>query len=225
MITIYMLTMVIVAYWFEKELTKFPFKINRQIFQEYQQITNGNLFFYDFLKQSSLKYKPLRAIKSLYLLLPFIAFLFQNESVFILIVLAILVYLSFLDFNYYLTDIKYIAIIFISGLIFVTFYQNSAIEENIFSLLFSLIFFASIHLICSFIYKKEMLGIGDSLLIISLSPLFHIEQLLALLLYANLLGIIFASGYFFIKKYKISRLPFIPFISLSTFILFIDKIS
>ncbi|MDP8033497.1 prepilin peptidase [Pasteurella atlantica] len=223
MIFLQLLLMMILPYWFAKEIKKFPFKINQQVFQEYHQLINQKSLFYDFIKHSTLQYKEIKSIKWLYLLFPIILLVFKNEHFIIIFILSILIYLSILDLNYYLTDIKYIIIIFISGMIYLIFYKNMQIDENIFSLLFSIIFFFTLHFISEIILRKELLGMGDSLLIIALSPLFNLEQLLQLLLYASSLGILFASGYFFIKKCKIQCLPFIPFISCAFFILFMMK--
>ncbi len=210
----------ILAYYFEKEFRLFTFKINKQIFQEYNQLINKKSCFYLFLKKSQLKYKATNLTKLFYIFIPIIFILFRNDDICIVMILSVLVYLSFLDSYYFLTDIKYIIFIFISGLVYLLFFQVDLVQENIFSLLFSIILFSSIHLMGNMILKKEVLGLGDSLLIVAISPLFNIEQLMSLLLYASLSGLLFASGYFIIKKYKIQQLPFIPFISLSTFVLF-----
>ncbi|MDP8079748.1 prepilin peptidase [Phocoenobacter skyensis] len=212
------------AYWLEKESKKFPFKINKQVFQEYQSLTNGNTLFYSFLKQSQLQYKEIKWIKLLYITFPLITFVLSEQHFIFTFILAILIYLSLLDYAYYLTDIKYIIAIFISGLIYIIFYQKYLTEQSLFSLFFSVVFCLAISKFGLFFYKKEMLGLGDSLLIIALSPLFTLHQLLQLLLYASLSGLLFVISYFVIKKKIIPRLPFIPFICLSTFILFIDRI-
>lgn len=209
----------ILGYWFEKELRLFPFKINKQVFQEYKELSDTKVHFYAFLKQSKLQYKLVAWCKLLYFLIPFIFIVFKNENIFIIFIFVTLVYLSFLDIQYFLTDIKYIVFIFICSLISLLFFKSYSIQENIFSLLFSLILFSAIHFVSHFI-KKEIWGMGDSLLVIALSPLFNLDQLMRLLVYASFWGLFFTSGYFFIKKCKIQRLPFIPFLCLSAFLLF-----
>ncbi|VEI46254.1 fimbrial leader peptidase [Actinobacillus equuli] len=73
-------------------------------------------------------------------------------------------------------------------------------------------------------WKKEAFGIGDSLVISSISPLFNIDDMLKLILLACVSGCIYYFGYQAIMKRTLVKLPFIPFISFSTFVLIIDKI-
>ena len=84
--------------------------------------------------------------------------------------------------------------------------------------------FIIIQIISYVILKKEGIGMGDYLLFLALSPLFQIEQMLYLILIASLLGIIYYLFYWGITKQKLAKLPFIPFITASTFIVFVDKI-
>ncbi|EQA07506.1 putative membrane protein [Glaesserella parasuis 84-15995] len=46
--------------------------------------------------------------------------------------------------------------------------------------------------------------------------MFTLEEMILLLLYASLFGLVFYALYFLFTKQKLARLPFIPFISLST---------
>jgi len=61
--------------------------------------------------------------------------------------------------------------------------------------------------------------LGDSLLLIALSPLFMLEQMLQLVLIASVLGITYYLAEQRITSQKRQKLPFIPFISVATFII------
>ncbi|MCT8622300.1 prepilin peptidase, partial [Glaesserella parasuis] len=117
---------------------------------------------------------------------------------------------------YYLTDIRYVSIIFVLALWQLLFYHSIELNSHIFSLFITILFFSLFSLLSQLIYKKESLGLGDILLFIALSPLFTFDEMILLLLYASLFGLTFYAIYFLFTKQKLTRLPFIPFISLST---------
>ncbi|KDB44604.1 prepilin peptidase, partial [Glaesserella parasuis] len=96
------------------------------------------------------------------------------------------------------------------------FYHSIELNSHIFSLFITILFFSLFSLLSQLIYKKESLGLGDILLFIALSPLFTLDEMILLLLYASLFGLTFYAIYFLFTKQKLTRLPFIPFISLST---------
>ncbi|QGM80538.1 prepilin peptidase [Otariodibacter oris] len=126
----------------------------------------------------------------------------------------ILIYLSLLDYTYYLTEIKYIAIIFTLSITHILTNNTVNLYENIVCLLFTILFFISFNYIAEWIMQREAMGFGDILLLIALSPLFTIEKIALLLFIASLAGILFYSGYYLFKKEKLVKLPFIPFITI-----------
>ncbi|AUI65372.1 MULTISPECIES: prepilin peptidase [Glaesserella] len=215
------------VYWFKLEIAQFPTKINQQLYQDYASMISPNLpnlSLAEFLAQSQLQAKSSYLINLFFILLPLITFWQHHLSLPIIFILFILSYLSLLDYFYYLTDVQYVAIVFILSLWQLLFYDNVFLYERLFSLFITTLFFLLFHLISQFILKREGLGIGDMLLFIAISPLFSLEKMIELLLFACVFGLLFALGYFLWTKRKIARLPFVPFISLSTLIGIVGKI-
>nr|WP_314740382.1 prepilin peptidase [uncultured Haemophilus sp.] len=201
------LTAICLAWWFKREILLFATRINTQIYSEYHSLVSAKINYAEFEKESYLKVKDSKVAFLFYLFFP--AFLCLNNNTILAIILITLCFLSLIDELYYLTDIRYVAIIF-----FMTLYNG-----NLDTLYITVFFFLFIHLFSSFILKKEGFGLGDSLLLIALSPLFSIENMLLLILIASVLGI----SYYLIEplftQRKREKLPFIPFISLATFII------
>jgi len=161
----------------------------------------------DFEKKSNLKAKQSKLPILFYFIFPLITLL--NQTYLISVVIIILCFLSVLDILYYLTDIRYLAILFL-----LTLYKG-----NLETFYFTVLFFIFIHFFSIFLLKKEGFGLGDSLLLITLSPLFTLDQMLQLVLIASVLGITYCLAERYITSQKRQKLPFIPFISMATFII------
>lgn len=195
------------AFWFKAEIPKFATRINQQIYQEMISINQLKLSEQEFIAQSALKPQQTRWANLFFLLFPIIMYCAENPTIGGIVIL--LCFLSLLDICYYLTDIRYIGLIFLlvlwEGL-------NNFYNET---LLFTSLFCLFIALFSSIIFKKETFGSGDMLLLIALSPLFDVEKMLLLILTACLLGIFYYFAYLWIKEQKLEKLAFIPFISLA----------
>lgn len=135
-------------------------------------------------------------------------------------IVVIILYLSLLDCLYFLTDIRLIVIIFILSLSDVIFFHSYLSELRLLSLFFTVLFFTLFFYLYHWLFRKEGIGSGDMILFCALSPLFSPIEMIYLLLYASLLGCFYSSGYFLLKKCKVHKLPFIPFITVSVLILF-----
>ncbi len=213
--TIYMLKIIIAvcfAWWGRKEIPAFALRINHQIYAEYHSLVEAKENYDLFLQRSCLQPKEMHLSYLFFLLFPSIIILY--DDMIIGGILILLCFLSCLDITYYLTDIRVVALIFLLSL--------SQGEINTLYVLIGL--FIIIQIISLVILKKEGIGMGDYLLFLALAPLFQIEQMLYLILIASLLGIIYYLFYWRITKQKLAKLPFIPFITASTFMVFIDKI-
>lgn len=212
---------IIVAFWFEYELQQFPIKTNRLIYQNMSDLISLDITLEQFISNSKLQNIDKRLKKIFIITLPILSVLINHYPLTIILIIFILIYLSILDILYYLTDSKYVIVIFILTLLHLILFNENNMSPYIISLTFTLIFFTIFIQITQFLFKKEVFGIGDVMILVALSLLFTFEQMLLLLFIASLSGLIFASGYFFIKKERLIKLAFIPFISLSTFILLI----
>ena len=212
---IYMLKIIIAicfAWWGRKEIPAFALRINHQIYAEYHSLIKTEENYDLFQQKSYLQPKEMHFSYLFFLLFPSIIILY--DDVIIGGILILLCFLACLDIAYYLTDIRVVALIFLLSL--------SQGEINTLYVLIGL--FIIIQIISLVILKKEGIGMGDYLLFLALAPLFQIEQMLYLILIASLLGIIYYLFYWGITKQKLAKLPFIPFITASTFIVFVDKI-
>ena len=200
------LTAILLAWWFNREIPSFANRINKQIYDEYHSLVSQKISYADFEQESILKEKKSKYTFLFYLLFPIVGL--SNEPI-LALVLILLCFLSVIDMLYYLTDIKYIAIILL-----LTLYNG-----NIETLYITVFFFIFIHFFSTFILKKEGFGLGDSLLLVALSPLFSLEEMLLLILIASLLGITYYLIEPLFTQRKREKLPFIPFISAATFII------
>lgn len=214
-----LITSLCCAIWFNWELKRFPLKINRLVFQNMESLMPLPFDLAYLLSHSTLQIKYTSARKYLFFVLPIFGLLLNNFSLTFITIGFILIYLSFLDCFYYLTDSKYVALVFILSLINLLFFHSQNQQPYLFSLIFTALFLNLFAIITTFLFKKEAFGMGDVILLIALSPLFTLEQMLLLLFIASLSGLFIASGYFLLKKQKLIKLPFIPFISFSTFIM------
>lgn len=200
------LTAILLAWWFNREIPSFVTRINKQVYDEYHSLVSQKISYTDFEQESILKIKKSKYTFLFYLLFPIIGL--SNEPV-LALVLMVLCFLSLIDMFYYLTDIRYIAFIFL-----LTLYNG-----NVETLYITVFFFIFIHFFSTFILKKEGFGLGDSLLLVALSPLFSLEEMLLLILIASLLGITYYLIEPLFTQRKREKLPFIPFISAATFII------
>ncbi|MFA9487859.1 MULTISPECIES: prepilin peptidase [unclassified Mannheimia] len=195
------------AFWFKAEIPKFATRINQQIYQEVNSINRLGLSERQFIAQSALKPKQTKWANLFFLLFPLI--MYCSESPMLGGIFILLCFLSILDICYYLTDTRYIGIIFLLVL------WESLHSFHNETLLFTILFCLFIALFSVLIFKRETFGSGDMLLLVALSPLFDIEKMLLLILIACLLGIFYYFVYWWIKKQKLEKLAFIPFISLA----------
>ncbi|TLU76024.1 prepilin peptidase [Mannheimia varigena] len=195
------------AFWFKAEIPKFAIRINQQIYQEASSINRLDLTEQQFIASSTLKPQQTKWANLFFLLFPLI--MYSSENPIIGGIFILLCFLSLLDICYYLTDTRYI------GLIFLLVLWESLHYFHNETLLFISLFCLFITLFSSLVFKKETFGTGDMLLLIALSPLFDIEKMLLLILTACLLGIFYYLAYWWIKKQKLEKLAFIPFISLA----------
>lgn len=203
-------------------LRHFAHYVNQQVEQNYLElfkISNDNLVG---LSEKSL---PLW-VGLIYplLLLTFALTTKTTFSHFVLftLILALLIYLSLLDYTYYLTDVRFIFILFILSLAEGLFFNFQFLEERIFSLFITSIFFSLFPLIVQCCLNKEGFGQGDAILLYAIAPLFNLTQMLSLLLCASVTGCIYAFIKQFIFKQKIEKMPFIPFITFSTWLMIIQ---
>lgn len=204
----------LLAVWFHQELVRFPTKINRQVYQDYQTLCATQLNFSDFQAMSNLQQRSSRLEHSFYLLFPLISVYFSEKSLAIVLILIVLCYLAVLDFLYYLTDVNYIALIFLFAINQLLFSENLAIQAHLITLFSTSLFFLLFSGLLHILSPKTLLGSGDILLIIALSPLFLLEEILKVLLCASLSGIFYHLLYRILLGKKLEKLPFIPFITL-----------
>lgn len=214
----------ICAYWFCRELNAFSARLNRQIYDDLNALQQTTMDFAEFCQSSNLKPLQTNCGWLLWLLCPILALIFQPLNLPIQLIALILLYLAILDFHYYLTDSRYLGIIAWLALAELLFFMPENLSEHLLNSLICTAFFLGFSQLTQFIFRKEMLGFGDVLLFIALSPLFNLEQMILLLLFSSLSGLLFAIVYFCKFRQKINRLPFIPFITFSTFLLFIAKL-
>lgn len=203
--------------WFRYEIARFPEKINRQFYADYISLTENRPSFEQFSSQTTLKLKYLHT--GWWLGFPIIGIAVSTYSFNIAAIAFILMYLSLVDKLYYLTDIDYVGIIFIFSLTELLFFSVGNLKEHLFCLLATILFLSAFAKISHMILKREGLGSGDILLLIALSPLWVVEQMLQLLLYASSLGILFYLGSRWLAHTVLPKLPFIPFISIGWLIL------
>ncbi|MBS6009065.1 MAG: prepilin peptidase [Haemophilus parahaemolyticus] len=201
------LTAILFAFWFRREIPLFAKRINQQTYNEFYSLVDFQLDYRDFEKQSNLKAKQSKLSILFFFIFPLVTWLSQDYL--ISVVIIILCFLTVLDILYYLTEIRYLAILFL-----LTLYS-----DNLETFYFTVFFFIFIHFFSIFTFQKEGFGLGDSLLLIALSPLFTLEQMLQLVLIASVLGITYYLVERRITSQKRQKLPFIPFISVATFII------
>ncbi|MEG9488576.1 prepilin peptidase [Mannheimia indoligenes] len=202
-----LLLSILSAFWFKAEIPRFATRINQQIYQEMISINQLKLSEQEFIAQSALKPQQTKWVNLFFLLFPLIMYCSENPTIGVIFIL--LCFLSLLDICYYLTDTRYI------GLIFLLVLWEGLNNFHNETLLFTYLFCLFITLFSSLIFKKETFGSGDMLLLLALSPLFDVEKMLLLILIACLLGIFYYFAYWWIKKQNLEKLAFIPFISLA----------
>lgn len=203
------------AFWFKRELKQFPNKINQQLFQDIRSLVDLPFDVEQYLANSRLTPKQKDHSVLLFILFPISIALFNHHSLFIIAIVILLIYLSLLDYLYYLTDSYYVAMIFFFSLCELLFFQPLLIELHLTTLIFTTLFFALFIPITEKVMKKTALGSGDVILFIALSPLFSLTEILSLLLFSSLFGLCFSGLYWLIKRQKLIKLPFIPFIGLA----------
>ncbi|WGE88437.1 prepilin peptidase [Actinobacillus equuli subsp. haemolyticus] len=204
------------AFWCKRAIKLFANHINQQVYQEYSSLLSP-IHSYDYFSQHS-KLQPKQSYLANFFFWAFPLLIFHIPSTTLAFLLMILLFLSVLDYCYYLTDIRYVIAIFVLALVY------EPMAAHIETLLGCILFFTCLHYGILWFWKKEAFGIGDSLVISSISPLFNIDDMLKLILLASVSGCIYYFGYQAIMKRTLVKLPFIPFISFSTFVLIIDKI-
>lgn len=204
------------AFWCKRAVKLFAHHINQQVYQEYSSLL-APAHSYAYFKQHS-QLQPKQSYWSNCFLWAFPLLIFYLPSTILAFLLMILLFLSVLDYCYYLTDIRYVTALFVLVLAY------DPAMAHIDTLLGCLLFFICLHYAILWSWKKEAFGIGDSLVISSISPLFSIDDILKLILLASVSGCFYYFCYKVIMKRTLVKLPFIPFISFSTFVLIIDRI-
>lgn len=202
-----------VAFWLKSDIPHFAERTNRQIYQDFSSLVHIDMSEHVFFTQSLLQPKQSKLGNLFFVLFPILMWLSPNPVIGLIFI--VLCFLSLLDYCYYLTDIRYIVLIFLLVL-----WEGA---DNFYNdtLFFTILFCSSIAIFSQRIFKKEALGTGDMLLFIVLSPLFHLNKMLLLVLTACLLGIFYYLLYWRIKKQKLEKLPFIPFISTATLMVYL----
>lgn len=205
---------ILLSLWFYREIKHFPFKINRQIYDEYHYLAPIQTDYAEFLATSRLQPKQIPWLNLAFICLPLICF-FLQYTLWLNIILLILLFLSILDYLYYLTDIKYILLLLIFNFYPLLFEQPVQSHLYFYTFFITLLFFMTFHLLIHTVTKKELLGNGDMALFVVLSVALTLTEMIQLLLYASLLAIGFYLLYGGIKKQKLTKIPFIPFIALA----------
>lgn len=210
------------AAWCRQAFYAFALQTNRQLYADLQLLQPNWPQSWAAFQQSSCLQTVQTARPSLFFGLFPLMFWWLSDSAWQFAWIGmLLIYLTWLDICYYLTDARYLAAIFVlslSWLLEQPSWEWATRGEALFILsLFFLLFMPLSQWVCG----KPILGSGDALLFCALSPLFSLMENLRLILVACLLGLLFAFGYFCRFQRKIDRLPFIPFIALSTFLAFL----
>lgn len=220
-----LLSTFIFSYWFYREFSLFTIKINRQVYQDYCFLQKNESTLDAFLTTSSLTPKSRYYAYSFYFLFPLCICLFEDYTIPIKLITILLIYLSLVDYCYYLTDSYYVYTVFLLSILQCLLYTPAYVIQAMSNLLIFSCFFLIFIPLTQWFFKKEGLGIGDVFLLLALSPLFSLEQMISLILMASLFGLVFSIFYFCRFQRKINRLPFIPFITFSTFLLFLVTLS
>lgn len=206
----------LLAIWCKRAVKLFANHINQQVYQEYSSLLPPVHTYGYFQQHSQLQPKQSRWSNSFFVVFPLLAYYFP--SIILAFLLMILLFLSVVDYCYYLTDIRYIVVIFMLVLAY------DPMQVHIDTLLGCLLFFICLKHIMQWGGMDEAFGLGDSLVIISISPLFVFDEILKLILVASVSGCIYYFSYQRIMKWPLTKLPFIPFITFSTFVLILDRI-
>ncbi|QIM66799.1 peptidase A24 [Mannheimia granulomatis] len=201
------------AFWLKAEIRKFAIRTNKQIYQDMVSLINLDFSEQHFLAESQLKPQQSQWENLFFGLFPLITLF--SESPMVAGIFISLCFLSLLDICYYLADLRAIILIFLLVLVeTLTNFHNE-------TLLFTLLFCIFITIFSQIMFKKETFGSGDMLLLCALSPLFESEKMLLLMLIASLFGIFTYGLYWRWHKKKLEKLPFIPFISVATVIVYL----
>lgn len=212
------------AYWARKQFLTFSYRMNRQAYTDLQYLVEMPLDFKQWCSKSKLQPQGEQYAYSFFIFIPLIYFLFYQHEPVIILIGFVLVYLSIIDCFYYLTDIRYLGLIFILSLFQLLNQESLLLYEYVHSLFISSVFLIVFTYMAQTIFKREVLGWGDVLLLLALSPLFTLEEVLIFILLSCVLGIIFTLCYWVYYRRKLAKLPFIPFISLAFVLIeFISK--
>ena len=106
------LTAILFAFWFRREIPLFAKRINQQTYNEFYSLVDFQLDYLNFEKQSNLKAKQSKLSILFFFIFPLVTWL--NKDYIISVVIIFLCFLTVLDILYYLTDIRYLAILFYS---------------------------------------------------------------------------------------------------------------
>lgn len=201
------------AYWARKQFLTFSYRMNRQAYTDFQYLVEMSLDFKQWCSKSTLQPQGEQYSYIFFIFMPLISFLFYRHEHVIILIGFVLVYLSIIDYFYYLTDIRYVGLIFILSLFQLLNQESLLLYEYVHCLFISSVFLIVFTYTAQTIFEKEVLGWGDVLLLLALSPLFILQKMLLLLLLSSVFGILFVLFYFVYTHKKLARLPFIPFIS------------
>lgn len=203
----------LLAFWFKYEFKHFTKRVNHQVYTDYQSLFSIKYDFSSLIKNSTLQPKKTAWENILLLLFPFFAF--SIENVYLLFIVLIFTYLALLDICYQLTDIRYIAAIFLLSIWTLLNLPADLLKEYLVNFVFTSVFFSLFLPLTHHFLKKEGLGSGDALLFAALSPLFTFPDMLKLLFLSATFGLIVVGLSRCFMQNQREKWPFIPFIYLA----------
>lgn len=134
------------------------------------------------------------------------------------VVLVVLIILSIEDIRFKEISLKYISIIAISNIVFMII--ENQIMSNMKKIIFLILLFTSLYLIF-----KKYIGLGDIVLLASMSICLSLEQLVCLLFLSSFLASFVGVLLIIIKKVnRKAEMPFVPFIAVSYLAMFIGGV-
>ncbi len=198
----------------------FATHLKRNIFEDFNAICPNQINFKKLQNNTTFVNKRMKFFVFFEIIITAIPFIFYHQNQEVWFILALLVYLSFLDIHYLLTDIRAIIIILTCSLFHLI--NNSVLEIDLYLMsTFISIIFIIINSFYEQIFRKTLIGQGDLLLLTALSPLLSFDNFILLILISCIIGI----AIYIILRVKlgnnITKIAFIPSISLALAILFI----
>lgn len=144
------------------------------------------------------------------------------------VLILILLVVSVIDFLYMIVPQETIYILFLIGLF--SLILNKKLGETLFyrilnsscGFLSGIILSTSTAILGKKIFKKDALGGGDIKIFTTLGLTFGVRDLIGIFFLSSLIGSIFGIFLMIFKKIRfLQHIPFVPFISIATFIIFL----